>query len=94
MPAYVVGTIRVTDPAHWKQYVERVGSTFPGHGGRVIFRGALVEALSGEPHGDRVVAIEFPDAVAARRWHDSSEYRSLLRLRDAGADVVLTIYES
>lgn len=93
MPAYVVGTIGVVAPAQWQAYVERVGSTFGAHGGRVMFRGAAVDALAGMPHGDRVVVIEFPDAAAARRWHGSAEYQALVALRDAGADVVLTLYE-
>ena len=94
MPAFVVGSIRVTDPAQWQGYVERVGATFGSHGGKVVFRGRKSAALNGEAHGESLVVIEFPDAEAARRWHDSPEYQSLVARRDAGADVVLTIYEA
>jgi uncharacterized protein (DUF1330 family) len=94
MAAYVVGTIRVTDPQRWQQYVERVGATFGVAGGRVLLRGSRAAALSGEAHGERVVVIEFEDVDAARRWHDSPEYRSLVPLRNAAADVVLTLYQS
>jgi uncharacterized protein (DUF1330 family) len=94
MPAYVVGTIRVTDPPRWQQYVERVGATFGVAGGRVLLRGAKAAALNGEAHGERVVVIEFADADAARRWHESPEYRALVELRDSAADVVLTLYQS
>jgi uncharacterized protein (DUF1330 family) len=65
MPAYVVGTIRVVDPARWQQYLERVGATFGPHGGTVLFRGQHAEDFNGESHGERIVAIEFPDLDAA-----------------------------
>jgi uncharacterized protein (DUF1330 family) len=94
MPAYLVGTIRVTDAAHWDRYVERVGDTFAPFGGRVLFRGAPVAALNGRAHGERIVVAEFPDVAMARRWHESPEYQSLIALRDAGAEVVLTLYEA
>jgi cytochrome c553 len=52
MPAFVVGEIRVTDPTQWQGYVERVGSTFGGHGGTVLFRGRKRIALNGNAHGE------------------------------------------
>ena len=94
MPAFVVGAIRVTDAVQWQGYVERVGATFGGHGGKVVFRGRKSVALNGDAHGESIVVIEFPDTQAARRWHDSPEYQSLVARRDAGAEVVLTIYET
>ena len=94
MPAFIVGTIRVTDPATWQRYVEGVGATFGPYGGRVLLRGALAHALAGQPHGDRVVVAEFPDLDALMRWHESPEYQSLIALRDAGAEVVLAAYQT
>lgn len=93
MPAYIIGTIRVLDPDAWQRYVERVGATFAPFGGRIIFRGARAASLSREAHGERVVVGEFPDMEALRRWHDSPEYRALIALREAGAEVVLTAYQ-
>ena len=94
MAAFLVGTIRVTDTARWAEYVECVGATFAPFGGRALFRGAPAIALNGRAHGERIVVVEFPDVASARRWHDSPEYQSLIPLRDAGADVVLTVYEA
>jgi uncharacterized protein (DUF1330 family) len=94
MPDYVVGTIRVGNPELWRSYVEQVGTTFGAHGGKVLFRGRKGAALNGDAHGETIVVIEFSDAQAARRWHDSPEYQALVARRDAGADVVLTIYEA
>jgi uncharacterized protein (DUF1330 family) len=94
MRAFIVGTIRVKDASAWEDYVERVGATFAQHGGRVLLRGEIARTLAGEPHGDRVVVAEFADMDALMRWHDSSDYQSLLALRDAGAEVVLTAYQT
>jgi uncharacterized protein (DUF1330 family) len=94
MPAYLVGTIRVTDTQRWQQYVDRVGATFVPHGGRLVFRGVRGDALSQQAHGERIVVVEFPDLDALRRWHASDEYQALITLRDSAADVVLTGYEA
>jgi uncharacterized protein (DUF1330 family) len=93
MPAYLIGTIRVTDPDSWQRYVDRVGATFAPFGGRILFRAGRAASLSGASHGERVVVGEFPDLAALQRWHDSPEYQALVALRDAGADVVLTAYQ-
>ena len=94
MPAFIIGTIRVTDAEAWQDYVQRVGATFERHGGRVLLRGAITRELAGQPHGDRVVVAEFADLDALMRWHESPEYQSLIALRDAGAEVVLTAYQT
>lgn len=94
MSAFIVGTIRVTDPSAWQRYVERVGDTFAPHGGRVVMRGAKASDLARASHGERVVVAEFPDLAALMRWHDSPQYQGLVALREAGAEVVLTAYEA
>ena len=94
MPAFIVGTIRVTDTAAWQRYVDRVGATFGPHGGRVLLRGAKVRDLARQAHGERVVVAEFEDLEALMRWHDSAEYQALVALREAGAEVVLTAYQT
>lgn len=93
MPAFLVGTIRVTAPDAWQRYVERVGATFGPHGGRVLMRGAKAAELAGQGHGERIVIAEFPDLESLQRWHASPEYQALIALREAGADVVLTAYD-
>lgn len=94
MPAYLIGTIRVTDARRWHEYVDCVGATFSQYGGRVMFRGIKELQLNGAVHGESVVVAEFDDAAALKRWHDSAEYQQLTAVRDAAADVVLTAYRS
>jgi uncharacterized protein (DUF1330 family) len=94
VPALLIGQIRVTDPVAWQRYVDRVGATFPPHGGQVLFRGSKAIELNLSTHGERVVVAQFDSLAALRAWHDSPEYQALVALRDAGAEVVLTAYES
>jgi len=94
MAAYLIGTIRITEQQSWQQYVDRVGATFPPHDGKVMLRAAKALELAGCAHGDRVVVAEFPDLAALEGWHASPEYQALIALRDAGADVVLTAYQT
>ncbi|MCU0937688.1 MAG: DUF1330 domain-containing protein [Burkholderiaceae bacterium] len=93
MPAFLVGQIRVTDSAQWQRYVERVGATFPPHGGEVVFRGTKMQDLARSAHGERIVVARFDSMAALQAWHDSPEYQALVALREAGAEVVLAAYE-
>ncbi len=93
MGACVIGHIRVRDPESWQQYVSQVGATIANHGGEVAFRGAKAAELNGALETDPVVILRFADAAAARRWHDSPDYRRLIPLRDAAADVTLVMYQ-
>jgi uncharacterized protein (DUF1330 family) len=94
MPAFLVGQIRVTDPVQWQRYVERVGATFAPHGGEVLFRGLKAAELARSAHGEKIVVARFESLQALRAWHDSTDYQALVDLREAGAEVVLTAYES
>ena len=48
-------------------------------------RGGKVDLLEGEPQPERIVVIEFPDAVTARRWYQSEEYQTALKIRQAAS---------
>jgi uncharacterized protein (DUF1330 family) len=94
MAAYVVGQIRVKDPAGWEEYRSRVGATIAQHGGEVVTRGKTARVFSGEKLGDAVVILRFRDLESATRWHDSAEYQAIVPLRNRGAEVTLTLYEA
>jgi uncharacterized protein (DUF1330 family) len=78
MASYLVGTIRIKDPARWQQYVEQVGATFGPYGGKLVFRGAKSDELNLHAHGERIVVVEFRDLSALRQWHESDEYQALI----------------
>ena len=93
MTAYCVGRIRIKDAAAWELYRSQVGATIAQFGGEVMFRGGLQQVLSGAGDHDSVVAIRFENIEAAKRWHDSPEYQSLVPVREQGAEVSLVLYE-
>jgi uncharacterized protein (DUF1330 family) len=81
MPTYVVGDISITDPAAYQSHVPQALATIARFGGRVIAGGGKVDLLEGGPMPERIFIIEFPTAVAARRWYRSDEYRAALNTR-------------
>lgn len=91
MPAYVIGEIRVTDPADFGTYVSPAGASIAKYGGKVLAAAGKAEVLDGSPAPERIVVIEFADIEAARRWYQSPEYQAALpiRLRSAEGRVFL-----
>jgi uncharacterized protein (DUF1330 family) len=94
MPAYVIVDIDVHDPdLYHRDYAPHAPATIERYGGRYIARGGAVEVREGDWEPGRLVVIEFPDVDAARRWHDSEEYRPLRDVRDRAATARLIITE-
>lgn len=91
MPAYVIVDIEVTDPVRYEEYKRLAHDSVVAYGGRYVVRGGKAERLEGnwEPH--RVVVLEFPDAIRAKEWWSSEEYRTAkaLRAETANSDVIL-----
>lgn len=91
MPAYLIASIDVHDPAGFEEYRTRVTPVVEAHGGRYLVRTDKLEPLEGtEPRG-RMVVLEFPSLDAARGFYRSADYAPLLRQRlaSATADIVL-----
>lgn len=96
MAAWLVSTVRITDPAQFAGYAQAIAGLAEAHGGRYIVRGAVSEQLEGEAPGDaiggeRVVVMEFPDADAARGYVTSDAYRAGKALRNGAAHVSLRL---
>jgi uncharacterized protein (DUF1330 family) len=85
MPSFVVGDIRITDPAAYQTHVPRALATIARFGGRVIAGGGKVDLLEGGPMPERIFIIEFPTADAARSWYRSDEYQTALEVRQSAA---------
>jgi uncharacterized protein (DUF1330 family) len=81
MPAYVVGDVRVTDPAKFDTYVTPALASLAQYGGKVLAAGGPLDVFDGGPRPERVVIVEFPDAEAARRWYHSPEYQAVVGIR-------------
>jgi len=85
MPAYVVATMTVHDPETYRRYTDRTPSIVARHGGRFLTRGSDVATLEGEPFGQRMVLLEFPDEAAARAFYDDPDYQEVSGFRRAAA---------
>lgn len=91
--AYVIGHITVKDAEKWDDYRSRVPATLAPWGAELVFRGKGAAVLAGEHAHADVVVIRFPSQEAARGWHSSAAYQSLVPLRQEAAEVVLIAYE-
>lgn len=88
MPAFVVGEVRVTDPARFSAFVPEFLASVTRAGGRIILTGGggNMEALDGTRVPERLVVIQFPDADAARHWYQSADHQAVLPERLASSD--------
>jgi uncharacterized protein (DUF1330 family) len=93
MSAYVIADVDVHDPEGYARYREGVPATLEAYGGRFVVRGGAWAVLEGEPDVHRLVVLEFDDVAAARRWHESPEYRPLRAQRDGAAVTRMVVVE-
>lgn len=91
--AFVIGQIRIKDPARWDAYRAQVPATLAPWQGEVLMRGQRLQVFAGSTAHTDTVVLRFPDAAAARGWHDSPAYQALVPLREAAAEVLLVAYE-
>ena len=91
MAAYVIVDIEIHDAALYDDYRKRVPATVEKYGGKFCVRGGRVETLEGTWPLKRLVVLEFPSVVQARRWYDSPEYREpkALRFKTATTNLIL-----
>ena len=94
MPAYLVGQIAVHDEQLWQEYVAGVARSLKPFDAKVIFRGTKAADLAGKNAREQVVVIEFKDQIDLNNWFNSDLYQSIIPIRDAAADVVITTYHA
>jgi uncharacterized protein (DUF1330 family) len=93
MSVYVIADVQVTDAAAYEPYRPLAAASIAGFGGRFIVRGGKADLLEGGPAPERIVVIEFPDAETARRWYDSDEYQSALKIRQSASRARMILVE-
>jgi uncharacterized protein (DUF1330 family) len=73
MPAYLLPTVKsVKDRIAMEEYWSRAGASFEGSGAKHLAVYTPFKLLEGKGPIEGVVAIEFPDMEAARRWYESA----------------------
>jgi uncharacterized protein (DUF1330 family) len=91
MAAYYIVEVDVHDPAGFEEYRQKVPATIERYGGRYLVRGGPHQTIEGDWRPKRIVVVEFPSTLQAKRWYESEEYKPLkaLRLRTATGHIVL-----
>jgi uncharacterized protein (DUF1330 family) len=87
MPAYLIVEHRITDPAKFQEYGDKVRPLVAKYGGRSLARDShrVLETKHWLP--DRVILFEFPDMETLNTWYNSTEYKPLIALRQSATDM-------
>lgn len=92
MPAHLVATVRISDPAKFAEYGKAIAGLSERFGGEYVARGKVAEVLEGDSDPDeRVVVVRFPDADSARAYIASPEYQAGAALREGAAEVEMRL---
>lgn len=94
MSAYLVATVRISDPVKFTDYTKAIAGLSERFGGEYIVRGKVSAVLEGDVDPEeRVIVTRFPDADAARAYVGSPEYRTGAALRQGAGVVELRLLE-
>jgi uncharacterized protein (DUF1330 family) len=92
MSVYIIAQLKFTRRELYDRYQSRFMGVFSQFKGKLLVADAHPVVLEGEWPHDKVVIMEFPDAVAAQEFQNSQEYQEISVDRKAGADaIVLTV---
>ena len=92
MAAYLVATVRISDPVKFADYAKAIAGLSERFGGEYVVRGKVAEVLEGDTDSDeRIIVSRYPDAEAARAYVASPEYQAGAVLREGAAVVELRL---
>ena len=81
MPTYFIAASTVVDPELLGAYEAEAGATLAGRDIKLLTFSREAKAIEGEPPGERMVVLEFPDEAAFRDWYESPAYQAVLPKR-------------
>ena len=93
MPAYVIATMSIHDPATYRKYTALTPPTVARHGGKFLTRGDEVVTAEGETFKDRLVILEFPSTAHAKAWLADPDYMAAAKFRYASSTGRMLIQE-
>jgi uncharacterized protein (DUF1330 family) len=92
MAAYVIVDTKIHDVERYEEYKALARPIAEKYGGRYLSRGGLTDVVDQKLWSPtRIVLLEFPDVVAARRFMDSDEFAPVKAMRHEYADSALVI---
>jgi uncharacterized protein (DUF1330 family) len=94
MTAFIVATVRISDPAKFAQYGAAIAGLSERFGGEAVVKGAVSEVLEGKGAvGERVVVSRYPDAASAKAYIASPEYQAAAALREGAAEIEMRLLD-
>jgi uncharacterized protein (DUF1330 family) len=92
MAAYLVATVRISDPEKFGLYAKAIAGLTEKFGGEYVVRGPIAEVLEGKVDpAERVIVSRFPDVDAVRAYIASPEYRAGAAHREGAAEVEMRL---
>jgi len=92
MPAYLVGTVRISDPERFAAYGAAIKGLSAEFGGEPVVGGAVAKVFEGKsPLGERVVVTRFPSEAEATAYMKSPRYLEAKALRAGAAEVEIRL---
>lgn len=92
MAAYLVGTVRISDPERFNAYSAAIKGLSGEFGGEPVVGGAVSTVFEGEsPVGERVVVTRFPSEADATAYLQSPRYLAAKALRAGAATVEIRL---
>lgn len=92
MAAYIVATVRISDPERFAEYGKGIAGLSESFGGVAVVKGPVAEVLEGSsPVGERVVVTRFDNPESARAYIASEQYRAAAALREGAAEVEMRL---
>ena len=85
MAAYFIVQSTISDEAQFQNYRDAVIPLMARFGGKIIVKGAKVEALEGRHDGRRMVIFEFPSMDAIHAFWSSPDYVPVKKIREGAA---------
>lgn len=92
MAAFIVATVRISDPERFALYAKGIAGLSEEYGGVPVVKGPVAEVLEGgSPVGERVVVTRYATADDARAYIASERYRAASLHRDGAAEVEMRL---
>jgi uncharacterized protein (DUF1330 family) len=93
MPAYLIATIKITDPDRYREYERLAGPPVRAFGGKLLFRSDSAIGLEGNLTPTRVIVFEFEDLATAQRFYESPAYQEAIVVRQEASEGQLSLVE-
>lgn len=93
MTAFYIARVKVKNEEKLQDYSSKAMEIFSGFQGEIISKGQLQKNDQQSQDHDFAVVMQFPTLEKLNQAINSDEYQAILPIRNAGADVNISIYQ-